>query len=974
MRVAKKIMRGAGGVLLILLSLVLIVAIVGGNWAANTYGQMLMIVLGDKDYKVSGGSGTEYYPSDYGSGEELLAYEEEVCKQIEAEGLVLLRNEKGALPLNNNAHVSLIGQDSVDLVYGGAGSGSVDTSKAPDMKTALESCGVTVNPVLWDFYDTGAASSYRKETTDVTGQGGFAVNEVPRDVYTEKVVASFDEYSDAAILFVGRSGGESHDIDTEAGEEGTHYLQLTPQEQDMIELANEHFDKLILIVNANNPMELGFIEEYGIDACIWVGGIGQTGAYAVAEALAGIVNPSGALVDTYAYDSKSAPSIVNFGDYTIENSPNKKENKYMVYAEGIYVGYRYYETRYEDVVLGNESVSNYDYSTQVQYPFGYGLSYTEFEWSNYSVTEKNDTFEVMLTVQNTGEIAGKEIVQIYLQSPYTEYDRKHGIEKPSVELVGFEKTQMLEPGETEQITIAVEKENLKVYDADGEGSYIVDAGNYYLAAGENAHDALNNILAAKGKTASDGMDADGNPDFTYCYNQMQMDMENYRISIATGNEITNQFVEADIRFYDPDFTYLSRSDWSGTWPVVYSDGTLTAGEELLAGIQISFADDTSLEAPGIGVVDESYGRLSAADLIGVDYNDARWDALVSQMSLEEMHDLVRRGGYATQTVESINLPGTIDKDGPAGISSTLVGGTSCMAYPTEVVWASTWNRELTEGGGRLIGEDSLKSGVTVWYAPAMNIHRSPFSGRNFEYYSEDGFLSAEIGAAEVKGAVDKGVIATIKHFALNDQECNRAGLLVFANEQSVRQLYLRGFEGAVREGNANGVMVSMNRIGARWSGGHAGLMTETLRNEWGFQGLAVTDQASFPDCAVFDLREGLEAGTDLWLNSSTAMWKLTDEQFTPAVIANLHRAAKNVVYNVANSNAMNGISADAVVKKTMRTWRILVILLSVILAILAVLCFYRALLCFGFRKEVRAKKMEEKRQKRLEKKMGKQQS
>jgi beta-glucosidase len=291
-----------------------------------------------------------------------------------------------------------------------------------------------------------------------------------------------------------------------------------------------------------------------------------------------------------------------------------------------------------------------------------------------------------------------------------------------------------------------------------------------------------------------------------------------------------------------------------------------------------------------------------------------------------------------------------------------------MAYPTEVVWSSTWNRELAEEGGRLIGEDSLSSGVTVWYAPAMNIHRSPFSGRNFEYYSEDGFLSAEIGAAEVSGAKEKGVIVTLKHFALNDQETNRSGVLVFANEQSVRQLYLRGFEGAVREGNANGVMVSMNRIGARWTGGHAGLMTETLRNEWGFVGLAVTDQASFPDCAIFDLREGLEAGTDLWLNTSTAMWNLSDEEVTPAVMTNLHRAAKNVVYTIANSNAMNGISEDATVTKTMRTWNVLVILLSIILAILAMLSIYRAMCCFGFRKAIREKKKEEKKQRRLEKK------
>lgn len=702
----------------------------------------------------------------------------------------------------------------------------------------------------------------------------------------------------------------------------------------MIQMVTENFDKVVVLLNTQNAMELGFLEEYDIDACLWIGALGETGAYGVASVLTGEVNPSGALVDTYAYDSLSAPSIENFGNYTITNSEVDRGNTYMVYGEGIYVGYLYYETRYEDVVLGNEVKTNYDYTTTVQYPFGYGLSYTDFSWSDYSVKETDDTYEITVTVTNTGDTAGKDIVQVYMQSPYTDYDKENGIEKASVELVGFAKTSEIEAGKSETVTVSVGKEVMKTYDANGTGTYIVDAGDYYFAAGVDAHDALNNILAAKGKTTADGMDYDGKADFTAKITVNKMDTKTYAVSMATGNEITNQFEKADISYYDSEFQYLSRSDWTGTWPTTYADGALKASDEMLSDLEISFSEDENAEKPVTNTISEEFGALKAATLIGADYDNDLWNVLVQQLTVEEMDKLVRIGGYATMNIESIQLPATTDKDGPAGISGTLVGGESGTSYPPAVVLASTWNLELSEEFGRCIGEDSLALDVAVWYAPACNIHRSPYSGRNFEYYSEDGFLSGKMASSTVIGAQSKGAVVTVKHFALNDQECNRVGGAIFANEQSIRELYLEPFEYTVREGDALGMMASMNRIGARWSGGHSGLMTATLRDEWGFKGMVVTDQASFSVFAYEDLREGLEAGTDLWLNTDASLWALSDDQMTPTVLTNMQRAAKNVIYAITNSNEMNGLSEGSKLVVIMPLWKKALVTLDVVAGIL----------------------------------------
>lgn len=921
-----------------IVSTVLVIGLIVGNFYADKYSQILSIYLGHSTNKiVSTGDedvDTEYYKSEFSSEDELKAEGEKVGQKIVEEGIVLLKNDNDALPLASGNKVSVLGQNSVDLVYGGGGAGSVDTSTAPDLLTALTNSGFKINQMLWDFYNTGNASSYRKETPDIYGNGSFSVNEVPRSVYTDEIINGFADYNDAAVVVIGRSGGESSDLSSSKLSTGYHYLEIDDNEKDMLQLASDNFETVVVIINSSNPVELGFLDEYDVDAAIWVGALGQTGVYAIGEVMNGNVNPSGNLVDTFAYDLLSAPAMENFGDYTITNSKVDRGNAYMVYGEGIYVGYRYYETRYEDVVLGNEDPGNYDYTTQVKYPFGYGLSYTTFEWSDYNVTEKDHIYEVSLNVTNTGSVAGMDVVQIYMQSPYTDYDKENNIEKASAELVGFAKTSEIEPGKSETIKIEVNKEEMKTYDANGHGTYIVDAGDYYFAAGEDAHTALNNILAAKGMTTADGMDSDGNADMVKDFTVEKLDATTYAVSTETGNEITNQFEGADIKYYDPSFKYLSRNDWTGTWPTTYAEGEMTASEEMLEDLAISYTEDPDAVMPKLGEISEEYGELNAAMLIGRDYEDELWDVLLDQMKLGEMTELVRMGGYATVPIPSIGLPGTSNLDGPAGISNTLVGGDKQgMAYPAQIVMASTWNVKLLERMGELIGEDSLSAGVAGWYAPGVNTHRAPFGGRNFEYFSEDDFLSGKMSASEVTGVQSKGAFVFMKHFALNDQETNRIGGSMFANEQSIREIYLKPFETTVREADAEGVMASMNRIGHRWVGGHKGLMTETLRNEWDFEGIVITDQASFSAFLYEDILEGLEAGTNLWLNTDSTMWTLTDKQLTPTVVNNIREATHNIVYTIVNSNAMNGVSTSSKIVAVTPTWKYWLTTVNIVLGL-----------------------------------------
>ena len=949
-KVIKTILRGFGGVICVALSLALIASIFVANSLAEEYAQAVTTYLGFDEANVVDSDGTIYYESDYSSSEELSEAAGALGTEAEEEGAVLLRNEESALPLAEGSKVSVFGQVSVDFVYGGSGSGSIDSSEASTLKESLEAAGLEVNETLWDFYDTGDGSSYRNEVVSDLGTGSFTVNEVPLSVYSDDVLSSCEEYSDAAIVVIGRSGSESVDLP-----EG--YLSLTEEELDIIDYACENFETVVVLLNSSNAMELGELEDADVDAILWVGAVGQTGIDAIGDILVGDVNPSGHLTDTYAYDVDGAPAMANFGDYTITNSDVDYGTSYISYSEGIYVGYLYYETRYEDVVMGTGNAGSYDYDSEVQYAFGYGLSYTDFEWSDFSITydEAAGQYVALVTVTNTGSVAGKDVVEVYLQKPYTDYDVENTVEKASVELVGYTKTIELDPGESETVVVTVDEDELRTYDSEGAGTYILESGTYYLAAGTDAHDALNNILAVKGYTMADGMTDSGDASFVYGWDidvgsDDGVDATTFSVSSVTGYSITNQFDDADLRTYDSDFVYLSRSDWEGTWPTTYADGSWEAPEEFVEALEISYEEDDSATMPETDTVSDEYGELTLAMLIGADYDDERWDALVSQMSVDELWNLVSQSGYLSYGIESIACPQVTLKDGPAGISATLTGGNvSCMSYPSELVLASTWNVDLVYEVGVMVGEDSINAEIAVWYAPAMDIHRTAYSGRNFEYYSEDSYLSGTMAAAEVSGAMEKGVIVTIKHFALNDQETNRMGGAMLACEQAIREIYLEAFEMAVVDGGATGVMVGMNRIGATWTGGHYGLVTEVLRNEWGFEGFTTTDQASFSSFDYCDIREGLAAGTDMWLNVSESMWELSDEELTATVLSQAHEAAHHILYAYANSNAMNGISEGASIELTASTVSWLLPLAWVLLVVLA-WCFYKlACLCFGTR-------------------------
>lgn len=908
---------------MIVIAVVLAVATAIGNVYANKYADLISVYFNQPTSKVVSAENetTEHFTTKYASDEEREQALGEIGTDIVREGATLLKNDGGALPLAGNEKISVFGQSSVNAVYGGGGAGSIDASKADTLLQGLEHAGFEVNPTLTDFYESGAGKEYRRTSMDAYGEGEFAVNEVPASAYTDAVRKSFSAYGDAAVVVIGREGSESQDLPTGKLDTGYTYLQLDGDERDMIAMAAGSFDKVIVLLNTVNPMEIGELEDDGVDAVLWIGALGQTGADAVGELLSGAANPSGHLTDTYAYDSMSAPSAANFGSYAIANSQEMFGASYMTYAEGIYVGYRYYETRYEDTVLGADGAGDFDYAKTVQYPFGYGLSYTDFDWSDFAVKSADGGYDVSVTVANTGDVAGKDVVQVYMQSPYTDYDKEHGIEKASAELVGYAKTGTIEPGKSETVTVHVDKESMKTYDAKGEGTYIVDEGDYYFAVGSDVHAALNNILAAKGATASAGMDEDGDAALAFKETVRTRDAKTYAVSQATGNAITNQFDDVDIRAYDDGFTYLTRSDWTGTWPSTYAGGSWTAPQEFIDALAVATDQSEPDAAPTTGVTNDSYGELNVSMLMNADFDDESWTALIEQMSVKELDELVRIGGYATKSVSSTQLPATVDKDGPAGISSTLVGGENGMGYPPEIVLAATWNAELAQRFGEAIGDDSIALNVAVWYAPACNIHRSPYGGRTFEYFSEDSFLSGDMTARVVTGAASKGVVATVKHFALNDQETNRMGGAMFANEQSIRELYLRPFEMAVRDGGASAMMASMNRIGSRWTGGHKGLMTSTLRDEWGFKGFVVTDQASYSVFSYEDLREGLEAGTDLWLNTDAELWKLSDADMTDGVVANMQRAAKNISYAISRSNAMNGLSASSRIVKVTPLWR-----------------------------------------------------
>lgn len=923
------------------------------------YETMINAALNAQTQKIIPGENSKiFYWTDYESEEDLVNNDMAVCRQVEAEGAALLLNKNNALPLAADAKMSLFSQSAADPVLTGTGSAFMATGDAVSLYAALQDSFAPgcVNQELWKFYKT---SGYKRVNAALSGGSPdqYRINEVPWEKYPEALKATFPQYGDAAIVVLSRSSGEGADLPNSLEALRDYmtdgdYLQLCAEERalldNLMQLKQDGvFKKVIVILNSSSTLQLDFIDDYDIDALLWVGNLGLNGIPAVADILAGKVNPSGRIVDTFQKDNHAAPAMQNYNAYPYTNAAelglaaaqnntaagiDKCNQNYVVYQEGIYVGYRYFETRYEDYVLGRGNAGDYDYDKLVAFPFGSGLSYTTFDYSDFKITDQGSTILAEVDVTNTGGVDGKHTVQIYFQSPYTQYDIDNGVEKAAVELCGFDKKEIA-AGKTEHFAIEIRKDDLTSYDSTLAKTYIMDAGDYYFTVASDAHNAVNNILMAKGADTS-RMSGTGDAALTAAWTLDEMDTTTYAVSAYTGNAITNLFEDADLNKYagaeGQTVTYLSRNDWQGTFPTtqslrvtdaMWADGLTHNAEERTAIVEKMKAlywQGATLPENGTG------GTLKAIDFVETRYEDTAWDKLVSQISYGDMLDTIYNGAFNTHALPAINLPATMEADGPTGYTKSLMGGASGMAFTSEDVIASSYSRDLAYLVGNCMAEDMLHSNqnsdstsVAGIYAPGLNIHRSQYLGRHNEYYSEDGWLSGEIAAAQVQGIRSKGVLAFAKHFALNDQEQGRYGISVWANEQSIREVYLEAFEGAIRGGAMN-VMTSFNRIGVVWSGSHYGLMTGILRDEWGMEGAAITDMSI--NAKWMDYRMGLLAGQDIWCGQKGNMGTLDGSENDPAIASAVHKAMKNIVYSVTRTNAMN--VGDAVVLTITPTWKI----------------------------------------------------
>lgn len=980
-------------ILTVLFTLLFAFVMVAGP-IANNYAAIINMVLGTETTKTIGDEGEIYFEADYATSAEQAAAAEELCKQVEANGAVLLQNNDAALPLAQGSKLTLLGKGAVDFIYSGSGSGSMDTSRMMNLKQALEADGYTVNPILWDFYQSGAAADYHRVGASgalnnyIPDNAEFMVNEVPQSVYTDAEWNSVADYGDAAIIVLGRVGGEGSDLPFYgAGEGSGNFLELTAEELALLAKAAElkaagSVQKIVVLLNTCNPIELDFLNpalcgvDYGIDACMWVGEVGQTGIEAIGGLLNGSYNPSGKLVDTYCYDNLTSPAVQNAHATPYTNAAEQGlafkgscNEHYVVYQEGIYVGYRYYETRYEDTVLGNANVGDYDYAATVAFPFGYGLSYTTFDYSDFAMADHGDTLTFTVNVTNTGAVDGQEVVQIYMQSPYTSYDRENGVEKSAVELVGFAK-QNIAAGQTATYVIEVDKQELRAYDANGAGTYILDAGNYYFATGNGSHEALNNILskkaelgdAANGTVNPDAMVGQGNAALAVQYVQATLDTTTYATA-ETGMPITNQLNHGDLNKVDEDtendIVYLTRADWAGTMPQAnFADRgyqaavQIAANDVIAAGLSAPISYEGSTEMPEMG----KQGALNLAQFIGVpldgsitvDGSEYTWNDLTAQVPFSQMAKLIGQTYHSTVPLAAVNKPATKDENGPLGITATLTGGGSSTSYTSEDVLAATFDVALAQAVGRSMGNDCLQASGKAYsgiYGPGVNIHRTPYSGRNFEYYSEDPFISGKICAAEVAGIQSKGVYVYLKHFAINDQETARDGLSVWSNEQASREIYLQAFEYPIVEAGAYCVMTSFNRIGYVWAGGDRNLITNILRGEWAMPGFVLTDYANSND--YMDVVQGLLAGGDAWDCNDAAKWTdpLRAKSDDPAVCSAAFEATKRILYTVANSNAMNGVSSNMQVVEVRAWWQNAIVALDVLFGLLAALSAFMLVKC-----------------------------
>lgn len=863
---------------------------------------------------------TSVYPTQKATNKaEAFANAQEVNLKLAEEGFVLLKNENATLPLNKGARISVFSKNSVNLSYGGSGSGGFDTSNNKNLYESLNDAGFVINPTLKNFYESSQSGPVRTANSSDLDNGDnqkIATAETPQSKYTDAVKNSYADYSDAALVVITRIGGEGFDLPRYQGDsEGavspdSHYLELDQNEIDLLTAVTDGtFKRVVVVFNTPSSFEATFLKDSAyaafadkIDAAVWIGFTGSNGITALGEILNGDVNPSGRLVDTWAADFTKNPSFVNFGTGCLPDTTDKYDGGmyYSVdYEEGIYVGYRYYETR-------GETDGEDWYNANVVYPFGYGLIYTTFDWTvgdaSASEIELGTTITVPVTVKNTGSVAGKEVVQLYASAPYT----LGGIEKAHKVLVGFAKTKLLQPGESETVTVSFDPYSAASYDYrdannNGFSGYELEAGEYTLYVSRNAHESEKAIALNLAADVQIGTDP------------------------TTDSEVVNRYTDSE-DFLDSDWqldTMLSRADWEGTWPTPQTAqqhaGTDRLYEEIRSEEHNNPTDFDSEEYPWFGEEPTLTLRdlLPSAEAEGyepvVSYDDERWEELMMGCDEEEMIALINNGAYHTLAMESVGLPATIHGDGPSGftcfMSKEQVNGT-CQ-YVSEPVMASTWNINLMNELGEAIGEEGTIGDKATGqpyssiYAPGVNIHRSPFGGRCSEYFSEDPFISGMMGAAEVEGIQSRGVLPTVKHFVANEQETHRSigGDLSWLSEQALREIYLKPFEYTVKLGETRGIMTSFNRIGTRWTGGDYRLLTEILRNEWGFNGLVICDFNTIPQYMIPRMMFYAGGSLDLATQQS-AMWTDCDTSDAGDAIV-LMRAVKDVMYALVNSNAMN---------------------------------------------------------------------
>ncbi|MCD7802069.1 MAG: glycoside hydrolase family 3 C-terminal domain-containing protein [Clostridiales bacterium] len=935
-----------------------------------------------------GSTDSTYYDSEFSSLTELIAEKDALAEEISEEGSVLLKNENSGLPIDKNSEtVTLWGMNSHTPTLGGMIGSSTDVASdagqaAYGIEEALAAKGFTVNQDMIDLYSSDAAMAYARRGFGSTGHGltpsftatyeepsTYPVGEIPASLYSDEVLASADDT--VAVVVISRDSSEAADYEVNMvnGTEGDSFerpLALSDYERDMIELAKAHSTRVVVLINSDCAMEIDELKQDDeIDSILWVGLPGVNGFLGVADVLSGDENPSGHLSDTYATNSASSPAMQNFGIYTYTNSSQSdagvltsddKGDWYVVETESIYTGYKYYETRYEDSVLGQGSAdatdgsstgSAWSYADEMTYPFGYGLSYTTFEQTLDDVSlEIGGTGTATVTVTNTGSVAGKSVVQLYVQVPYIE----GGVEKSSIQLLSFTKTDELEPDESVTVTVEFDPEYMCSYDetavkADGTaGAWILDAGDYYFAIGNGAHEALNNVLANKLGT-TDGLvtitdDEVINADNAIVWTLDARDIETY------SENVENALQDMDVNYYyDEDVAeYTTRSDWTIGWTTITD---LTATDEMLVELTNS---TNELTENGDGVTWGADNGLKLFDMLELDddgnitgvveFDDEQWDLLLDEITLDEAIQFIETAADDMENIDSIVLARTYQQDGPLGFTYDQVGGYytlwsesqaseptyvsadddyaaySMNTMPTEPVVAATWNTELAEREGELFGEDGLWPNVSAINAPGLNLHRTPYCARNHEYYSEDAMLTNLMGVAVCAGGQSKGLMVVPKHFAFNDQETNRSGISTFMTEQAARENSLRAFQGSLSSNVADGVMTAFNRAGATYSGAKAGLLIQILRNEWGYTGWIVTDMINGAD--YMNWRDIVFAGggatltTSAYETSSIGTMAASKEliQKDTEFQEQMKLIIKYYLYNIVQSNAVNGLTAD----------------------------------------------------------------